>query len=417
MENRERVIKLENVSKIYRLGEYDSKSFREDVKSFLSGGKRKTEVDTISALDGVDLTIYKGETVGIIGRNGRGKSTMLKLLSRITAPSTGTIYIKGKVASMLQVGTGFHPMLTGMENIYVNGAILGMTRRQIDSRLSDIIDFSGIGEFMNTPVRHYSSGMYVKLGFSVAAHLDSDIVIMDEVLAVGDIHFQQKCIEKMRNIAKREGRTVLYVSHNMNTVRNLCDRCLVFSQGKIIYDGEVDKAIEIYTGLGQSGEASTCYEFTERNRPYVRSSNQADDFTLLSLRIEGKDSPVFFSGEEGHISIKYDNHQSREKAGFRLQIVHRDGVLTGSMLTEGDITLPEGENEIRLTFTTKNLMRGDYRADLIAYTILPDGSEYVLDKVYPGMVFSVTAPESDNPFGVWKDEYWGHVLISRMKEE
>ena len=176
------------------------------------------------ALNGVDLTVYKGEALGIIGGNGAGKSTMLKLLSRVTAPTEGEIDIYGRIASMLEVGTGFNGEMTGRENVYLNGAILGMTKAEIDAKMEQIIEFSEVREFIDTPVKRYSSGMYVKLAFSVAAHLDSEIMIMDEVLAVGDMAFQKKCLDKMRDAAKQEGRTVLYVSHNMDTIRQLCDR-------------------------------------------------------------------------------------------------------------------------------------------------------------------------------------------------
>ena len=175
----------------------------------------------------------RGDALGIIGHNGAGKSTLLKLLSRVTAPTAGSISYNGRITSMLEVGTGFHGELTGRENIYMNGAILGMTKKEIDAKMEQIIDFSEVRQFIDTPVKRYSSGMYVKLAFSVAAHLDSEIMIMDEVLAVGDMAFQKKCLDKMREAADKEGRTVLYVSHNMNTIRQLCDRCIVLEHGRI----------------------------------------------------------------------------------------------------------------------------------------------------------------------------------------
>lgn len=201
---------------------------------------------TFMALNGVSFSVRKGEAVGIIGRNGAGKSTLLKIISRITAPTEGEIRLRGRVASMLEVGTGFNGEMTGRENIYMNGAILGMTKAEVASKIDEIIAFSECGDFIDTPVKRYSSGMFVKLAFSVAAHLDSEIMVMDEVLAVGDMKFQQKCLGRMGDAANQEGRTVLYVSHNMSTIRQLCDRCVVLDQGRVIYDGDVEKAISIY---------------------------------------------------------------------------------------------------------------------------------------------------------------------------
>ena len=192
------------------------------------------------AVDDVSFEVRKGEALGIIGHNGAGKSTLLKLLSRVTAPTKGTIYIDGKISSMLEVGTGFHPELTGRENVYLNGAILGMKKSEVDRKIDEIIEFSECEKFIDTPVKRYSSGMFVKLAFSVAAHLDSDIILMDEVLAVGDMAFQQKCIDKMLSVAQNSGRTIVYVSHNMNTVRRLCNRAIMMEKGKIIYDGDTD---------------------------------------------------------------------------------------------------------------------------------------------------------------------------------
>ena len=199
--------------------------------------------DRFMALNGIDLEIKHGETVGLIGANGAGKSTLLKLLSRVTGPTDGSIEIYGRIASMLEVGTGFQGDLTGRENIYLNGTILGMTKSEIDKKMDAIIEFSEIGRHIDTPVKRYSSGMYVKLAFSVAANLDAEIMIMDEVLAVGDMAFQKKCIEKMRGIGEEHGKTILYVSHNMDTIKRLCDRCIVLDRGRVLFDGDTDKAL------------------------------------------------------------------------------------------------------------------------------------------------------------------------------
>lgn len=241
-------IKISNVKKKYRLGQIGGATLQADLQSWWSRVRHKEDPNLkvdfdqrligteFLALNDINLTIRKGESVGIIGGNGAGKSTLLKLISRVTAPTEGTIEVNGRIASMLEVGTGFHPEMTGLENIYLNGAILGMTDKEIEEKVEDIIDFSEVRDFIDTPVKRYSSGMYVKLAFSVAAHLNAEILIMDEVLAVGDVKFQQKCLQKMKDASVREGKTVLYVSHNMSTIRQLCDRVIVLKEGKVQFE-------------------------------------------------------------------------------------------------------------------------------------------------------------------------------------
>lgn len=269
-------LRLDNVKKRYRLGVIGGGTLQGDIQSWWARIRGKedpntkigTNIDTkkgsFMALDGISFDVKKGERLGIIGGNGAGKSTTLKILSRVTAPTEGAVYINGRISSMLEVGTGFHPELTGRENIYLNGAILGMSREEVDRKLDNIIDFSECRQFIDTPVKRYSSGMYVKLAFAVAAHLDSEILIMDEVLAVGDMKFQQKCLKKMQDVAENDGRTVLYVSHNMNTIRQLCDRCVVLEKGKLIFDGDVEKAIEIY--MHQNEDFRLSYEYSNVKR-------------------------------------------------------------------------------------------------------------------------------------------------------
>jgi lipopolysaccharide transport system ATP-binding protein len=250
------VIKIEHLSKKYRLGVINNgtlfrdiqtwiaiKQGREDPHSQIGENRYFNNKDHFWALKDVSFDIKQGERVGIIGKNGAGKSTLLKLLSRITAPTEGCIKIKGKVASLLEVGTGFHSELTGRENIYLNGAILGMKKRRIDQKLDEIIDFSGIEHHIDTPVKRYSSGMHVRLAFAVAAHLDSDILIADEVLAVGDVNFQKKALGKMQDLSTGQGRTVLFVSHNMGAVEQLCNSGFILDDGKIIYNSNDIKQI------------------------------------------------------------------------------------------------------------------------------------------------------------------------------
>jgi len=240
-------IKVENISKKYQIGENKSYPTLRDKLMELPGrlfkGPKKNK--EFWALKDVSVEVKKGEVVGIIGRNGAGKSTLLKILARITEPTTGQITMYGRVASMLEVGTGFNPELTGRENIFLNGAIIGMTKKEIKSKFDDIVEFSGVSKFLDTPVKHYSSGMYVRLAFAVAAHLDADILLVDEVLAVGDAEFQKKCLDKMRSLAS-SGRTVMFISHDLSSIGNLCTKVILMEKGIITAQGETSAIIQKY---------------------------------------------------------------------------------------------------------------------------------------------------------------------------
>ena len=258
-------IEFNNISKQYRLGLVSTKTLSHDLQRWWTMNIRRKEdpylkigetndrtakgnSEYVWALKGIDFKVEQGDVVGIIGKNGAGKSTLLKLLSRVTGPTTGTIRAKGRIGSLLEVGTGFHPEMTGRENIYLNGAILGMSKQEIGRKLDEIVDFSGCERYIDTPVKRYSSGMTVRLGFAVAAHLDPEILVVDEVLAVGDAEFQKKAIGKMQDVSKGEGRTVLFVSHNMASVKKLCKTGLMLDQGQIKYSGEINDVIEHYIG-------------------------------------------------------------------------------------------------------------------------------------------------------------------------
>ncbi|WP_288373822.1 polysaccharide ABC transporter ATP-binding protein [uncultured Algoriphagus sp.] len=257
------IIKVENLSKRYRIGLQEKKAdtfaqqlwnnLKAPVKNFQrikSLGKFEEESESVHwALKDVSFEVKQGEVLGIIGKNGAGKSTLLKILSKITEPTLGRIEMNGRVAALLEVGTGFHPELTGRENIYMNGTILGMTKKEIDRKLDEIIDFSGVEKYIDTPVKFYSSGMRVRLGFSVAAHLEPEILIIDEVLAVGDYEFQQKCLGKMEDVSKKEGRTVLFVSHNMQAVSTLTKSAIILQNGKLVFNGETEHSIGTYLSL------------------------------------------------------------------------------------------------------------------------------------------------------------------------
>jgi len=260
------IIKVENLSKRYRIGLKEKKAdtftqqlwnnFKapiENYKRIKSLGKFEEESDSVHwALKDVSFEVKQGEVLGIIGKNGAGKSTLLKILSKIAEPTSGRIELNGRVAALLEVGTGFHPELTGRENIYMNGTILGMTKKEIDRKLDEIIDFSGVEKYVDTPVKFYSSGMRVRLGFSVAAHLEPEILVIDEVLAVGDFEFQKKCLGKMKDVSEREGRTVLFVSHQMDAITRLCTRVLLLNNGEITFNGNPTTSIKKYLGKDEN---------------------------------------------------------------------------------------------------------------------------------------------------------------------
>jgi lipopolysaccharide transport system ATP-binding protein len=269
------VIKIENLYKEYRLGVIGHGTLYRDLQSWsakirgkedpnsLIGQNNGKVSDHILAVNGVNLEVKEGEILGIIGRNGAGKSTLLKILSRVTAPTKGSIKIKGRLAALLEVGTGFHSELTGRENVYLNGAINGMTRKEVSSKLDEIVDFAGVGQFLDTPVKRYSSGMHVRLGFSVAAHLDPEILIVDEVLAVGDAAFQKKCIGKMSLVAK-EGRTILFVSHQMQAISNLCNRAILLDKGRVLDEGHTDYVVGKYLEEKTTGKPISLKERKDR---------------------------------------------------------------------------------------------------------------------------------------------------------
>jgi len=415
-------IRIRGLKKEYRLGQIGSTTLQREIKRWWAkkrgqedpdskiGQPQRISGENFMALNGVDLEIHKGEALGIIGRNGAGKSTLLKIISRITAPSAGEVEIIGRITSMLEVGTGFHGEMTGRENVYLNGAILGMTKAEIDARMDEIIAFSEVGDFIDTPVKRYSSGMYVKLAFSVAAHLNSEIQIMDEVLAVGDMEFQKKCLQKMRAAAHVEGRTVLYVSHNMNTIRQLCDRCIVLDEGKIVFDGDVDTAVSLYMGSGEI--LKTEFRYSEADRPLGHFSWK---FLLECLTLVGETAPRFKENGKATFEIAGKALQDIINLRFRMEYWYRDGTKIGSMLSSPVAVVRKGNCRFRLEIDLTGFTSGQYRADLVAYTTDKNGIQELLDGVYPGLVFEVTdSPDTDHHVG-WNHQYWGHVRFRNME--
>ncbi|MFQ7133929.1 MAG: polysaccharide ABC transporter ATP-binding protein [Oscillospiraceae bacterium] len=418
MENREIAIQLSGVRKMYKLGQIGGGTLQGDLQSWWArirgredpntkiGSTQRLVGQTFMALNGIDLIVYKGEALGIIGGNGAGKSTMLKLLSRVTAPSAGEIDIYGRIASMLEVGTGFNGEMTGRENIYMNGAILGMTKAEIDAKMGNIVEFSEVGDFIDTPVKRYSSGMYVKLAFSVAAHLDSEIMIMDEVLAVGDMAFQKKCLDKMRDAANKQGRTVLYVSHNMNTIRQLCDRCIVLDKGKIVFDGDVEEAIEVY--IGESSSTSSQYLYSAQDH----TDKGSKSLTVKSLIMPHKGSSQIQPGEIVEILLKCEVRIPISNVKFRFEIQYADGTVVGTVMSGNDVDFPEaGICGVQLLFDTTHLVPGRYKADLVAYSTDDLGNDIYIDGIIPAMFFSIC---SYDDIADWPHKYWGHVRLHSM---
>ena len=310
----ETVIRAESLGKRYTLGQASSakyRTIRDSVTEAIQASWRRLRAGTGTAapdaeeefwaLRDVSFEIKRGEVVGIIGRNGAGKSTLLKVLSRITEPTSGRIALKGRVASLLEVGTGFHPELTGRENIYLNGAILGMHRREIKAKFDEIVDFAEVEKFLDTPVKRYSSGMYVRLAFAVAAHLEPEILVVDEVLAVGDSQFQKKCLGKMQDVSKIGGRTILFVSHQMGAIENLCSRAIVLGSGSVTFDGPTKEAIRFYLRELEQRTSSA------NLRSLRRRGTGAIQLTGFSLRDHaGLPLNAVASGDTTHIALDYE---------------------------------------------------------------------------------------------------------------
>lgn len=318
-------IKVENLSKIYQIGEIGTGTLSRDMERwwvtkvmgkedpFLKIGQTnnrssKGSSDVVYSLQDINFEIEQGDAVGIIGKNGAGKSTLLKILSRITSPTTGKIQVKGRVASLLEVGTGFHPELTGRDNIYLNGAILGMRKKEINRKLDEIIDFSGVERYIDTPVKRYSSGMYVRLAFAVAAHLESEILIVDEVLAVGDAEFQKKCLGKMNDVSKSDGRTILFVSHNMLAIKTLCTKCFLLKDGCVTDFSQTNKVVDTY--FSKHSERRYTYKSDDINSIIKKVSIQNDKILFdmpITVNIEIDDSGIDLNGDA--IEIFFDTNE------------------------------------------------------------------------------------------------------------
>ena len=375
-------IEFENISKQYRLGLVSTGTLSHDLNRFwqtkilhredpyLKVGEtndraHKGSSEYVWALKDINFKVEQGDVVGIIGRNGAGKSTLLKLLSRVTAPTTGTIRARGRIASLLEVGTGFHPEMTGRENIYMNGAIMGMSRAEITRKLDEIVDFSGCERYLDTPVKRYSSGMTVRLGFAIAAHLEPEILVVDEVLAVGDAEFQKKAIGKMQDVSRGEGRTVLFVSHNMGAVKNLCKRGIVLDQGKIARIGDIDSTISFYLKLAEAQEKHTNLINQEREKGY----NSEIVFTDIKFLDIDNNEIQPCCGKNLKIRIFFKSLKRTSKARFSLairDILDRTLLSFPTDLTIPNINLKEGNSFADLIIENLPLTAGDYKIALHA---------------------------------------------------
>jgi len=406
----ESIIEIEHLSKKYKLGEWQKYYTLRDALVGLSKlpfefFKRRSKTGLSKgefwALKNISFKVRKGEAIGIIGPNGAGKSTLLKVLSRITPPTKGVATLRGRVGSLLEVGTGFHQELTGRENIYLNGAILGMNRDEINEKFDEIVDFSGVERFLDTPMKHYSSGMYMRLAFAVAAHLDPEILIVDEVLAVGDAEFQEKCLQKMNAISKEDKRTVIFVSHNMEAVRKLCDRAILIDHGQIIKDGKVSETVDTY--LKQSLKVAKESYLKRKDR---WGTGQVKITDVVFKNTKGKQINNLKCGEKAEIITRlkyYDKKVKKVEFGIEInsfydqtKIARIDSKVLRKVITQKN-------NPIKIRLHELPLLPGRYQFSI--WVIGGDGEVY--DSIPQAGVFNVeygdfyktgTLPEKDDGY-------------------
>lgn len=394
------IIEVKNVGKKYRIGSNEpyvtlrdslgamTKSPWQWTKSRIRSIREGSSKNSFWALQDINFTVEPGEVFGIIGRNGAGKSTLLKILTQITPPTTGEIRLRGRVGSLLEVGTGFHQELSGRENIYLNGAILGMTRREIDRKFDQIVEFADVGKFLDIPVKRYSSGMQVRLAFSVAAHLEPEILIIDEVLAVGDAEFQKKCLGKMEEVTKKDGRTVLFVSHNMGAVRALCTRCVLLEGGRIQSIGAPDKIIGDYIAV--NSDVST---IKPGKKHHVRGNGDA---TITQISLSGfnnQPSTSFLINEKIKLLVDFVVKNNENNLSFWLVFFDNEGspVMSSFQKDTGiSIKTEVGENKIKIELDEPGLIPGRYTLSMgiLSHTD-PIATEYA-DWVDSCLIFDVS---------------------------
>ena len=370
----------------------------------------KADSDYVWALRDIDFKVEQGDVVGIIGKNGAGKSTLLKLLSKVTGPTVGSIRARGRIASLLEVGTGFHSEMTGRENIFMNGAILGMTKQEIASKLDEIVDFSGCERYLDTPVKRYSSGMMVRLGFAVAAHLDPEILVVDEVLAVGDAEFQKKAIGKMQDISKGQGRTVLFVSHSMGAVRNLCKSGILLDKGQIIFSGTAADTIENYLS-----DRTDSYESQNRELSKYRLPDLPLDVVFTSIVVSSETSLT--TKEDIEIIFKVFGNKAAKNFRLYLTIYNSEEVPIGGIFDETCYSVAEGEEKtIRLLLKSHNLTKGDY---YVSYALgRGDFKQGIsaIDIVDKYSKLTVTHYDSSLDYAIW-NKGWGNIMFESKSGE
>jgi lipopolysaccharide transport system ATP-binding protein len=389
------IIEVKDVSKKYRLGTLGMTSFRDELqrmtarfrgKNGAAGGEEAPAATDFWALRDISFEVQPGEVIGIIGRNGAGKSTLLKILSRITEPTTGEITLRGRLASLLEVGTGFHPELSGRDNIFLNGAILGMRKNEIARKFDEIVAFSEIGAFIDTPVKRYSSGMYVRLAFAVAAHLEPEILLVDEVLAVGDVDFQRKCLGKMENISHGQQRTILFVSHNMTAIRRLCSKCVMLERGKPSRVMPVDEAVEYYATRHAS--SANLVQLDERER----HSKQGRTARISSMGIAADGALAY--GRPGFVEISFELKEAVRAVmvGLGFDTLEGQRILTLDSDTHGEPwDLPAGRHKVRVGLDYWPLHPGSYSVSVAVIT-----GHNCLDSVAGAAVWEVQTSEADN---------------------
>jgi len=405
------VIKTEHIGKKYVIKHNREASGLPAGKSsrIFNALKRQTAED-FWALKDINFEIKQGERIGIIGKNGAGKSTLLKLLSRITEPTEGRIELLGKISAMLEVGTGFNPELTGRENVYLNGAILGMSKTEIDGKFDKIVEFSEIGKFIDTPVKRYSSGMYVRLAFAVASHLDPDILIIDEVLAVGDQKFRQKCLNRMNEIAESD-KTIICVSHQMNVIRELCGRVMVLQNGELIYDGEPEEGIKLYSGITKQGNPDF-FELGSLTRPAVYSK-----YPMHLESFEFLNNPARLAGEDPQIrfALVWQSHKNINGVRLRMVIRFNDDSPAGVAVSGALCDTEEGVTYTKIiSFDTSCLFPGNYKANLSLFESDSTGTTVYLDYVGEAVFFEVVELKNSK-ISVHNHSGWGHVRLPGLE--
>jgi lipopolysaccharide transport system ATP-binding protein len=411
------VIKVEGLSKQYRIGAPTANVLRDviahSVKSLFTRTSAQTPHTprTIWALKDVSFEVEHGELVGLIGRNGSGKSTLLKILSRISQPTAGTAAVRGRLGSLLQVGTGFHGELTGRENIYLNGAILGMRKTQIDRRFDEIAAFAEVDLFLDTPVKHYSSGMYVRLAFAVAAHLEPDILLVDEVLAVGDSEFQQKCLKKMRQVAY-DGRTVVFVSHNLSTIQALTNRTLLLDHGQLVASGPTIEVIQRYLRKPEDA-TTTLYELEATPR---ETANLSRAVSIVRLAL---DRPVNRLTQDEPLGILATVRGNKAVKPFALvtSIYGPAGLPVGTLFGPETHSIDHGElATFRMLLPPLRLSPGSYHCALAVIQSNSGGRHHDLDVVFDVLHFDVTAPQDPASARAWR-RGWGPIRFDEPKIE